>query len=882
MKKIILFPFNFKNKTGFLLDSSLKGNPGESLYMAPHISKIRDFKMKYHFFYPANSLLPATYSMKTLALKLLDEFSGCRIISEVEKYVAILAVLKKRGADTNFRHNLSGVALAILQFIKDIKASFESDMDYHAIRQGIKNYQWKFDDNLNVLLEAVNVMEEYENFLKKEKLIDSEDIYREAYPYVDSVQWKNLVIEGFYEIPPYQKTFISALINKIDRVSFSFCYDENISPDVKELILERTLGFLNKVSCWREERARGDVFNNRVDCYNFSSQPEEVKGIVNMIWSHFAENPGSSLDDVMAVFPSMLSYRPVVQRIFGRYQLPCEIMPGYSLSRDSSISSLLEFFNFQDTFDWEVLMNILMNPHFSKIDEDEAGKFSSCSRKEFENTGFFRENFNALSGKNFRTIKSLLKETEGSSKPSREWIKNISSIIRKLGWQPGLAEVKFSFEMALEALKSDTVFTREEFLSVLMKSFELVDIQEGRGQGVKVSGVQESVGIEKKLCFIGGATEENIPQAPSVEEVFIPDMLKKSLGFTDYSLRIARERFDIYRLKKENERVVFTYPSKIEGKNQMKSIFLFEQEDLFPPEDSFKADRKELFRFSFSSEKFKKKFAPGGKLRLSVTQLEKLMKCSYRFYIENVEDIGPYKKPETGEAPDLWGNLIHRVMQEIFSPYKGCEILPEFENGLEDTFKKRLQKEILALYKQGAIASFYRDVMMMRLGEVAKKFHEIVSKHTGAIIKGIEEEISIELPSIILRGKIDRIEKVLPDKISIIDIKTGTSGLPSYTGKDFFLNFNLQLPLYIWMYGKKFGIDKESISGSIWSFHFMEDEGKDIEKVYSYKKLNYLENVEDYLAVTAEYIMGRDDFGPEKPAGCFFCRYKGMCPYEKT
>jgi len=140
----------------------------------------------------------------------------------------------------------------------------------------------------------------------------------------------------------------------------------------------------------------------------------------------------------------------------------------------------------------------------------------------------------------------------------------------------------------------------------------------------------------------------------------------------------------------------------------------------------------------------------------------------------------------------------------------------------------------------------------------------------------------VELPSIILKGKIDRIEKNPSGDVMIIDIKTGTSKPPSYTEQNFRDNFNLQLPLYIWMYMKKFGMDKGSLSGSIWGFHFIEEDAGKSETVYKPSKLVYLDRVDDFLETVSKKIMAMKDFMPGKPGNCFFCPYKGMCPYEKN
>ncbi|MCK9265640.1 PD-(D/E)XK nuclease family protein [bacterium] len=880
MKTLITFPFNFKDKTEFLLNR-LNGDPLETLYLAPHISKLEDFKLKYHYSNPNQSLLPSTHTLKTLGIKLINEYSDFRIISEIEKYIIILTILQEKRETILSELNLTGLSLSILQFIKDIKISGESGIDTKKIKDGIEKYNWKFEDNLKIILEAINVMEKYEDYLEKNKLIDSEDIYLKASGFINNISSKKLLVEGFYEIPPYQKVFMKLLLQKVDEVDFSFCYDKDSSPDVKDLILDKTFFFLEDVCNWKRETPTGKERENNIKCYNFSSQPEEIKGIIKIISENFVTKKITNLNDVMLVFPSMLAYRSVVQRVFGRYNLPCKIVPGYSLSQDSAINTLLSIFSFGDTYNWEALMGLLTSPHFTKINEEKAKTFSIYSRERFERTGFFKENFLNYKDTNLKIIKSLIKNTEYNKKTSEKWVKEIYTIIDKMGWTPGLPEVKYTFDMVLEALKTPISFTGADFLSVLKKSFELIEIQEGLGEGVKVSGVMESVGIEKKLCFLGGATEENLPQSSSIEELFIPDNLKKQLGFTDYNLRVARERLDIHRLKKENDEIIFTYPSKISGKNQMKSIFLFEQKESVLGEDLFVSKEKNLFNFKFSREKFYEKFVVDGKLKISVTQLESFLQCPFRFYIEKVEGFKVYAKPEIGESPDKWGQIIHKVMQEIFEKYKGFDIPVDKQEELKELFKVGLINKISELQETNQISVFYRDVMSMRIEEVTNKFNDIVRNHYDIQLVGIEEDISQELKSLILKGKIDRIEKDYSGNISIIDIKTGTSAPPSYTEGDFFKKSNIQLPLYIWMYKRKHKIEQEYISGSIWNFSFKDDEKKKNEIIYASSKFKYLNIVEDYLEKISKQILEREDFVAENPENCFFCNFKDVCPYEK-
>ncbi len=883
MKKLFIFPFGYRNKTETLLSECLKRHPSQAFYIAPHMSKVRDFKMRLHSLRPEQSLLPAAHTLKTLALNILDAYSEKRIISEVEKYIAVLKILEKKKPGAEFSSGLPGMAMAVSRFIRDIKISSEGPVPVEDIRKNIAGYEWRFDHNCRLLLFAVDAMGEYGDFLRAENLIDMEDIYKEAAGFLAGSDFREIVFEGFCEMPPYQRNFVRGLIEKDADVFFSTCYDEGISPDVKELILDKSLNFLKQAARWEEKRfGGGDA--SKTECYNFSSQPEEIAGIVKIIHGFMNSDSQCTLNDVMTVFPSMPSYRPVVQRIFGRYGLPCEIIPGYSLSQDSSVSTLLDFFTFRNTYDWEVLMNLLLSPHLHNMDFEEAERFSAASRESFAKTGFLKEDFYGLEGGNFSIVKSAIERMGDKPKELRKWIEDVSFMAEASGWKPGLAEVGICFGRVMEEMKTDTVFSREEFVNTLRRIFELVEVEEGRGSGVKVSGVQESVGLEKKLCIVGGATEENIPNAPSVEEVFMPDALKKEFGFTDYALRIARERLDLHRLKSENENVVFTFPSKADGKNQMKSIFLFASGEKTMEGEEFTPESREMFSVGFSEEKFRKKFITGDRLKISVTQLETLMKCPYRFYLKYVEDIQPYRTPEADEAPDLWGTIIHGVMQEIFKGRENSVMAAEDSARLDKLFREAVKKGIKMLHAKGAISGFYRDVLLLRSAEVCRRFGSIIANREGYTFIAAEVPVSCEIPFLHLTGKIDRIEETTAGEINVVDIKTSTSEPPSYTEKDFFEKFNMQIPLYIWMYSKTPAAGGKTVSGGIWRFDFMEAREKEkYEKIYGGKKLSYLGKIEEFISGAAErFVKGKADFTVENPEGCFYCPYGGMCPNEKN
>ncbi len=869
---LLLFPFNHPGKTDLLIEEFLQ-NPQKTLYITSHISKIDDFQLRFYRI-KKSSILPQIFTLKNFAQKLIYENSPKRIISEVEKFIKIVELVKKNRVETN----IPGIAQAICNFIKDIKISFENEVDISFVEEKVKTYPWKYPENAEQIMMAVKILKEYQQYLEENNLIDSEDIYRESSKFVKGNIEENVIFEGIYEIPYYQRNFVKEIIQNSQRTIFSILYDKKASVDVREKIIEKTVSFLEEVTRWEKREFLSSEKNENVECYHFPSVEEEVKGMVKLILEYLKS--GISYEEIMLVFPNMPQYRPTIKRIFSRYSLPVEMIPGYILREEPSVNSLLEIFNFVESFSWENLMSIISSPYFKNFDFEEVKKFSEYSRKEFESRGFFKEDLDFEKWENLKLLEKSVSLLDGKISIST-WINRLKRIIEILKWEPQDTEIKIMFENMLEGLKSSARITRQEFYNLLLKSLELIEVERGKGRGIKVSGVLETAGLEKKICFVGGATEENMPTSPHLVEIFLPENLKKELNLTDYEMRIARERFDLYRIKNENEKVIFTYPLKIQERNQMKTIFLFKTEDLPLKNEIFTYIPKEIFKFNFSWEKFEKKFLKDDTYHFAITSLEKFFKCSYRFYLEEVEGIEVYKEPEIEEVPRIWGRIIHITMEKIFIPLCG-KIMDEAS--IKEAISRFIETglnyiEHPELIEERKLPYLLKKAMEERIEEVSKKLERIMEKHRNHKLLSVEKPVSIKVGNIEINGKVDR-EEEKNGEIEIIDIKTSTLSPPSYTEDDFFRKGNVQIPLYLWIYWKK----TNSIPlGIIWQLSFKE-ESEIFEKEYQSSKFEkYFDKIEEFLINFAKSLKERKvSFLPSENVECFGCPLKGYCKYGKN
>ncbi len=877
MKKLIIFPFSFHGKTEFVLKNYLDV---DTLFVYPNFSKIKEVKKLYSKIVK-NCLLPEIKTVKSLALQIIEENSEKKIVNELQRYLIILKLIKESGRYEGI--SIIGIGEGINNLIKDIKTSFEEEADYEKLKDYVEKYPWKFEKNKEDLLFAIEIIKKYQDYLEEENLLDIDDIYREAEKYTMKIEGKRLIIENFYEILPSQRNFFASLIKHFPDVIFTFSYDKNISPDVKEMILDKTLNFIKNVERWELVEVKCEKRNLDIECYNFPSQDEEVKGIVKLIGKYLKENPSLKLDDFSIICPDMPGYRETISRIFKRYEIPSELIPGFALNNEPGIISLLEILIFVQSYDWKTLMSILTSPYFKNIKLKDVKKFSSYTREKYEGIGFTEDDFKKNNNPALIPVKECAEILDVKIDTVKNWGERLLKVSEKLKWEVPDVEVKNKFYKVVEGLNQDFYVSSSEFLNILKKALQFEEVEQARGEGLRISGVIESTGIEKKISFVPGVTEENFPNAPKLQEIFIPDRLKEEMGLSDYKLRIARDRLDMHRIINENEKVIFTYPSKIEGRNQMKSIFLFNFPDKTISGDIADYKTGEIFKFNFSMDKFYRKFLISkegkNKIKMGVTQLEKFLKCPYKFYLELVEEIKPYKAPEIEESSRIWGNMIHQIMKEIFKEFEGKIFKKEDVKDVVKTFAEKIEKGIL---ESKEISSFYKDIMRIRAKEVIAKFERIIEKHTGNKIVSVEKEIIYEGKNFILKGIIDRIEEN-ENGIYIIDIKTGTSSLPSFTENDFFNKGNIQIPSYMWMYKNKFKIEKE-IYGAIWNFSFKEFESKKMEeKIYEQKrrKIDYFDCVGEFFEnIFEKMIKGEIDFQPEENQSCFYCEYKTQCPNE--
>ena len=462
--------------------------------------------------------------------------------------------------------------------------------------------------------------------------------------------------------------------------------------------------------------------------------------------------------------------------------------------------------------------------------------------------------------------------------------KNLLESLNMLGWRTFEGEAKENLRKIFRTLDMDLKSDRKTLYSILVQCFNMFEVEKSSGTGIRVMGVLDSSGIESRITFFGGASAEDLPAAANSEEFFLPDKLKENLNLNHFNLRVARERLDIRRLVRGNEKIFFSWPSRVGGRPGTKSVFLYDYpEEQVETKIISAAGGGKVFMPSFEPEKFMKKYLRDGLIEIGVTGLEEMARCPYRFYLERVEGIERYSEPVIEEVPALWGIIIHKAMSEATLPYIGEKIEVRTVKEQVRVFRERalfyLDKPEEIKNERCRISPLVKTFLGLRLETVTDTYDRLLRVHLGHKILAVEEPVSCVIGKLRLKGRFDRREEG-EGVMEIIDAKTGKESPvvsvskfeESQDPEAFFKLGSLQLALYCLMAHKNFSADAESI---VWKFSF--ENGKAKEKKYVFKP-ELLKRLEENIAQFSEILAsGNFSFTPRDNVNCYMCNFKDFC-----
>jgi len=600
-----------------------------------------------------------------------------------------------------------------------------------------------------------------------------------------------------------------------------------------------------------------------------------------------------------------------------------------------------------------LLLSLLLSPYYRKWSRHhpQLAQADLLWRRDSVDSGMdalvqclTHHHFSGLSDMNpsEETLVSLLKSLNSPLKSPVHWVESLSHCWRRLGFPaialPGEEGVYKHLQQCLknladdlkdEALDGSRFFT---WLKTLL-SQTLVNEPGYEHAGIQVLGLIEARGLAFDRLFLTGLSKGSLPQpvrtfpflSPEERRVVQGATLKSQFDFARVAfshLKTVSPKMTLTRPEEEKgdpvppspfwpthpekaERNYWTAPGIVWSRAEwlQQTIQGIQNYPLpYPPLESSLSPVPVISnRPETTPEKFPPR--PGGvespllTSTLSVTAVETLLACPFKYFAERLLRIAPLEEITIGISPLEKGETLHQILALI---------------------TKTLRREAIPLTDQKAVQTVLAHCVQEGLKDKSNNPHWLVEKWRligeeeglGGLLgtwmemerarweKGWrweKEEISffdLHFPSwsFSVRGRIDRIDlnETLVE-VCCWDYKTGTIPPPGDISKNFLAP---QLPLYLLALKALPEWQKKSLLGFRAGYVGLKSEGE-LAMREPWPEASHWETcLSDWEKEIGRIgnIIKEGDFSPDprpEPRGknqgaCTYCPYKGMCTYRKS
>ncbi len=410
--------------------------------------------------------------------------------------------------------------------------------------------------------------------------------------------------------------------------------------------------------------------------------------------------------------------------------------------------------------------------------------------------------------------------------------------------QEKLYEIQLGLENLLfNTLCVDTITLKDGFKIFLTKinSITTDDIKSGK---ITVMGILETRAIQYDGVVVVDFNDNLVPKR-SVKDKFISSNVKKHSHLPTSKDRENLQKYYYQKLFSNSKEVYISY---VIDKEHTASRFINE---LFEKPNIKELNFTNIIKSFKEIPSYEKNIIQEinlSKLEWSATSLKTFLECKRKYYLQNILKIPEHSislKPQNYEL----GNIIHNILEH------------NYKNG------KFSYLEIVDEISKYQNINPYLTIELELWKKKLKKFcmHEQKRFESGIKIHQLEKSFRIEINGIILKGKIDRIDKLKDGSFALLDYKT-SSNLKIDTFKTYEHSTDFQLEFYF-LATKDLGISQIG--------YYDLNSGEIKEEITLEEKLQKLfEILNSFQTQFVNFEMC------DKEQICTFCPYKIICNKE--
>ncbi|MBO4336176.1 MAG: PD-(D/E)XK nuclease family protein, partial [Desulfovibrio sp.] len=344
--------------------------------------------------------------------------------------------------------------------------------------------------------------------------------------------------------------------------------------------------------------------------------------------------------------------------------------------------------------------------------------------------------------------------------------------------------------MASEAISFDL---QKELLAALIKE-ERIAFEADPLTGVQIMGLLETRLLHFDHLSILDATDDLLPGTPS-QDLLLSEGLRRMLALPGRTELQERDEYNLFRLLANAQSVAIYWQEgvsqaaagdgkKIPSRFVEQLIWQLEQQagHVLGPDDAPRSTAKPCLAVRvpksqtlLKSPALQARLAELLGLGISPTQLDSFLTCPLAFARHYLLRLQAYQELSEGEAPNLVGQCIHRLLQKIYTPFLGREISKGSlgPDSLEDALEEELKNADLGNLPA---VSYYilKNAARTLLG---KYLEEQVTTTILELEHKLSTRFSYGPGQATLYGIVDRLDQ-RGDELLILDYKTGQLKLP--------------------------------------------------------------------------------------------------------
>lgn len=456
----------------------------------------------------------------------------------------------------------------------------------------------------------------------------------------------------------------------------------------------------------------------------------------------------------------------------------------------------------------------------------------------------------------------------------------------------------------------------DTYFRLLKRMTDLITIPfEGEPlSGLQVMGVLETRALDFDRLIILSMNEGIFPLKKAANS-FIPYNLRRGFGLPTYEHQDSVWAYHFYRLIRRAKQVTLLYDTRTTGLqtgevsrfvHQLRYHYQYPLiDELVVYDVASSAVPPISVQKTAEVEKLLSDFLSGGPRALSASAINTYLDCPLKFYFSVLEQIQEEDEITETVERDVFGSILHKVMEDLYAPFKGKLVTADLLKLL-----RKDQPLLTGTIARAFAELFFKSPVVRPLegenfltGEMIRKYAEKILEQDARFTpfhyieseKKVRVTITLSDKRIVqLKGFIDRVDS-LERVLRIVDYKTGSGKLEFESVEGLFdkeakdrPKAVMQVFLYAWMYQQLPEYTGMPIQPAIYylrtlfqrSFNPVVEQKKGrgkADKVISFQE--FVADFEGKLRQCLDEIFNLDIPFTQTETGkaCAYCSFRGLC-----